>query len=65
MNTGSADNLITPKELARLFKLSSASVYRLVDKRTLPFYKVGGQLRFSLADVEEYLNGVRIEPILK
>jgi len=63
MNSGSADNLITPKELARLFKLSSASVYRLVDKRTLPFYKIGGNLRFSTADIEKYLSEARIEPI--
>jgi len=63
MNSGSTDNLITPKELAQSFKLSLASVYRLVEKRALPFYKIGGNLRFSIADIEKYKSNVRIEPI--
>lgn len=63
MNSGSAENLITPGELAKLFKLSPTSIYRLVDKRALPFYKIGGNLRFSMADIEKYLSEARIEPI--
>jgi len=66
MNVGSnVDNLITPRELASLLRLSLASVYRLVDKRALPFYKIGGNLRFSRPEVEKYLDCVRIDPILK
>jgi len=65
ISDSSADNLITPRELSRLFKVSIASIYRLVDKRSLPFYKVGGNLRFSKTDIEEYLNNVRIEPVHK
>lgn len=66
MNSGSnADNLITPKELSELFKISLASIYRLVDKRALPFYKIGGNLRFSKNDIERYLKCVCIEPMTK
>ena len=66
MNTGSnVQNLITPQELSKLFKISKSSVYRLVDSRILPFYKIGGNLRFSLNDVDGYLNGVRFESMIK
>jgi putative molybdopterin biosynthesis protein len=66
MNIGStAKNLITPNELSKLLSISKPSVYRLVDKRILPFYKIGGNLRFSLIDIEAYLSNVRVEPIDK
>jgi len=66
MNGGlTADNLMTPKELAEFLGISKSSVYLLVETRKLPFYKVGGSLRFRFGDVEEYLKGVRIEPIVK
>lgn len=59
------NNLITPEELADIFKISKSSVYRLIDKRQIPFFKIGGKLRFSKDDVSEYLNNVRIETITK
>ena len=54
--------LITPNELARLLKISKAGVYRLVDKRQIPFHKVMGSLRFSTTDIEGFLLNNRIEP---
>jgi len=66
MKIGStAQNLITPDELAKLFKISKSSIYRLVDSRVLPFYKVGGNLRFSITDIDEYLGNVRFESMQK
>ncbi len=66
MNIGSTtQNLITPDELAKLFRISKPSIYRLVDSRVLPFYKVGGSLRFSVTDINEYLSNNRVEPIQK
>jgi len=61
----SANKLITPKELAEFLGISKSSVYLLVETRRLPFYKVGGNLRFKMSDVEEYLKSVRVEPIVK
>jgi len=58
-------NLITPDELSKLLNISKPSVYRLVEKRILPFYSVGGSLRFSLIDIEAYLSNVRVESIDK
>ncbi len=51
---------LTPPEAARLLRLSKASVYRLVETRVLPFYRVSGSLRFSKKDLEEYLTRVRV-----
>lgn len=60
-----AQNLITPEDLTKILNISKSSVYRLVDNRSLPFYKVGGNLRFSLTDIDSYLKEVRIESISK
>ena len=66
MNIGSSvKKLITPEDLMKLLNISKSSVYRLVDKRSIPFYKIGGNLRFSIDDIEGYLNTVKIEPINK
>ncbi|MGI6379097.1 MAG: helix-turn-helix domain-containing protein [Patescibacteria group bacterium] len=61
----SVKKLITPEDLMKLLNISKSSVYRLVDKRSIPFYKIGGNLRFSISDIEGYLNKVKIEPINK
>mgnify|MGYP000950884385 CR=1 FL=1 len=66
MNIGSSvKKLITPEDLMKFLNISKSSVYRLVDKRSIPFYKIGGNLRFSIDDIEGYLNTVKIEPIEK
>ena len=66
MDIGSnVKNLITPEDLMKLLNISKSSVYRLVDKRSIPFYKIGGNLRFSIIDIEGYLNKVKVEPIKK
>jgi len=60
-----SNNFITPEELADIFKISKSSVYRLIDKRQIPFFKIGGKLRFSQSDIDKYLENVHIEPITK
>ena len=54
---------MTRDELAKMLKLSPVTVYRLVDKRLLPFYKVGGSLRFLVKDVIAYMETCRIKPV--
>lgn len=53
----------TPEELADFLAVSKATVYRLVNKRQLPFHKIGGVLRFKRTDIERYLETARIEPM--
>jgi len=55
--------LLTPHEAAALLRISRTSLYRLVEARRLPFYRVGGVLRFSREDIARYLMGRRVEPI--
>jgi len=57
-------NLLTVNELAAYLKISKTSVYRLIEKRQIPFYKVKGGLRFTEQDVLKYLERNRVEPMV-
>ena len=66
MNNGSTLNkLINTEELIGILNISKSSVYRLVDSRQIPFYKVGGSLRFKEDDILFYLEKSKFEPIIK
>jgi excisionase family DNA binding protein len=54
--------LFSPDELAAFLGVSKPTVYRLVEKRSLPFYKIGGSLRFKSDEVMEYVGKCRIKP---
>ncbi|MBP6859095.1 MAG: helix-turn-helix domain-containing protein [Candidatus Magasanikbacteria bacterium] len=58
----SIPHFLTPDNLADILGISKTTVYRLIDKRSLPFYKIGGSLRFKQSDVMEYLEKSRIKP---
>lgn len=53
---------LSTDELGKLLKLSKATVYRLIEKRALPFYKIGGSIRFKHDDVMKYVEKCRIKP---
>lgn len=55
--------LYMPAEVASKFGISRATLYRLVETRKLPFYKVGRSLRFSEEDLVAYLNSHRVNAI--
>jgi excisionase family DNA binding protein len=65
MTTGSntLPNMLTPDDLAGILRISKTGVYRLVEKRQIPFFRVGGSLRFAKSDISAYLSGNRIEPV--
>lgn len=50
-----ADALLTLKEIADYLRVDKFTVYRLMTKRKLPAYKVGGQWRFDKDMVEKWL----------
>lgn len=52
---------LSPDQLAKLLKLSKATIYRLIEKRALPFYKIGGSLRFKQNEIMEYVEKCRIK----
>jgi excisionase family DNA binding protein len=56
-------NLLTPDDLAQFLSISKTGVYRLVEKRRIPFFRIGGSLRFEKKDVLSYLQGNRVESV--
>jgi excisionase family DNA binding protein len=55
--------LLKPMEAADILAISRATLYRMVDRREIFAHKVGGSLRFSKEDIDDYLEGTRIKPI--
>ena len=44
--------LLKPEEVAERLKVSRTTVYRMVDRRQIAVYRIGGVLRFSPRDIE-------------
>jgi excisionase family DNA binding protein len=71
MTTGSptiperGPRLLTPDEVAEILRVSKTTIYRIVERRVLRFYRISGSLRFALADVEEYLRQGCVEPVVR
>ena len=57
------EQMLKPMEAANYLAISRATLYRLIDKREIFAHKVGGSLRLSKEDLENYLNMTRIKPI--
>ena len=55
--------ILTIKDVAELLKVSVSSIRRLQGGRNLPFFKVGGSVRFAKSDIIEYLKRARIDVI--
>jgi excisionase family DNA binding protein len=64
-STGSCPsiNLLTVAEAAEALTISVTSVRRLQQARQLPFFKVGGAVRFAKTDILSYLQSRRVEPV--
>lgn len=45
------DDILTVKEAAQFLKVSVPTIYQLKAKKQIPFKKIGGNLRFSKADL--------------
>ena len=57
------NKLLTPDQLADFLNISKTTVYRLIDSRKIPFYKIGGSIRFDKKDIMNYLQESKINPI--
>ena len=47
--------LLTPQQVIGMLQISRATLYRLMGMRKFPFCKIGGAIRFRVADIEEYI----------
>jgi excisionase family DNA binding protein len=56
----SAVELLTVDEAAEFLTISVSGMRRLQHGRTIPFFKVGGSLRFAKSDLVSYLTERRV-----
>ena len=59
------DRLLKVRQVAVILNVSNTAVYRLVERREIPFYSFTRKLRFRESEIEEYLKRSRIEVIKK
>jgi len=55
-NNALNQSFLTPQEMSGYLNVSLKTIYRMVESRSITFYKVGRSLRFKKADVEKYLD---------
>lgn len=55
--------LLTVEEVALRLRVSKTTVYRLIERRRIPFFKYPGAVRIAEADVRAYLRAHRVEPV--
>ena len=55
------EELISPKELCRLLKVSRPWPYVMVKRGLLPCYRMGKVLRFRWSDVEAFLEECKVQ----
>lgn len=53
-------DLLTVSEIADLLRLSRVSIYRMIDSKKLPCYKLSGSLRFDRSDILEFIKNNKI-----
>lgn len=49
-------------DLQKMLKISRATMYRLVETETIPFYRVGRSLRFRYDEIMAFMGERRVEP---
>jgi len=55
------EELLSPKELSRLLKVSKPWPYIMVKRGLLSYYKMGKVIRFRWSDIETFLEQSRVE----
>ena len=50
---------LTVKEVAQWLGVVERTIYRLLENKAMPCYKIGGSNRFRRADIEAYLERVK------
>lgn len=55
------DEILTLREVADCLKLTERMLYRLTQECRLPGFKVGNAWRFSLWDIEAWIEAQKVE----
>ncbi len=61
MSPSSSRGLLSVRQVAQRLGVSATTVYRLAERRLLPFYRLAASLRFAPDDVDAYLARQRVE----
>jgi len=56
---------LSPQELADYFGVSLKTIYRRIESREIPFYKIGGSIRLKKEDIERYASLALVKSICK
>ena len=56
-------NLLSVKQAAPLLGVKCVTLYRLCKQREIPYRRIGNAIKFSDADIAQYLNSTFIEPV--
>jgi excisionase family DNA binding protein len=54
------EELLSPKEVSKLFKVSKPWPYVMAKRGVLPYYKMGKIIRFKREEIEAFLSRCRI-----
>jgi len=54
-----SNNLMTIQEVANYLKLKKKNIYSKVEKKEIPFYRIGKLIRFKKDDVDHWLESCR------
>lgn len=57
------DSLMTSSELSAYLKIRKSTVYKLTCSKAIPYIKFGGHLRFSMAQIDEWLAKASFRPL--
>lgn len=57
------DEILDIEDLATYLKMKKASVYNLVERGDIPFYRIGRLLRFRKSQIDEWLESLKVETI--
>ena len=55
--------LLSVKEVGKILNISKSTLYRIIARGTLPHLRISSALRFSPADLEQYLTSCRVAAV--
>lgn len=58
-SSGDFPTLLTITQTAKILNISSSTLRGLIQARKLPFYKIGGSVRFSKEELIEHIKKAR------
>ena len=55
--------LFTYTELSKLLKISISTLQKYVSAKKIPYHKIGGNVRFTMDDIQEWLEEKKVGKI--